>query len=742
MSFRTHIRVLIIAVIASVIPSLAGAQSVEANRHSKIDRALDRAVLESRDPQRVIIRTKRGGRSAIRRALELHGDLVDGNEDLRDDTLTAMVHADDVAALAASETVLSVSIDAIVTPSAALSPAERKAAAAERRAAREARRAAREARRAERRAAREARKNPSSDPTEPVPDTSDAEPTPDDATVDIESDPKVVNANAAKSSGEHLRETLGLGLTGPTGVGVVVAVIDSGIAPMEEFGGRIVASVDCTQPVCVLTNPSDEYGHGTHVAGLVAGTRAGVAPDAHLIGVKVLDANGQGFTSDVIKALAWVQANRALYGIQVANLSLGHPIYESAATDPLVLEVQRTVHDGVKVVVASGNFGMSSSTGLVGYAGVTSPGNAPGAITVGATKVVNTVTKKVTDYSSRGPTWYDGFLKPDVVAPGDSLLGPMPVNSTLRNRFAGNGNNAANDYVALSGTSMAAAVAAGAVATVLDADVSSENDWLYSLFNIAPPPSTLSSNLVKALLQYTAIPVYRDTPAGPSIYDPLTQGSGAVNAGGAIAVVNSIDTSVAAPGYWQTSWQAGDSFGQTTIGGVTYAWTQTIFWGDNIVWGSGLLTNAQSAWSDNIVWGSSYTFVDNIVWGSGWGDNIVWGSLFGGDNIVWGSNVLLDNIVWGSSFGFDNIVWGSTWGDNIVWGSTWGDNIVWGSDLLALSIDGEEIDSSDWFDNIVWGSDWFDNIVWGSDWFDNIVWGSLLDENIVWGSGAGDQQGS
>lgn len=730
MRVRTLIlHLLAAAILAGTAPALAAAQSLHGGRSSKVDRALGRAVLESRDPQRVIIRTTRGSRSAIRRALELHGDLV--NDGVGDDgTLTATVHADDVAALAESQSVLSVSIDAVVSPSRVRRGNRGRGSDRwdERRAGREAaaadRRARRQSRRAERRARWEARKDGGDA-------TADDGTTTDDGTGDgastgditTQSDAKTRNMNAAKASGEELRDVLGLGTDGPTGAGVVVAVIDSGIAPLDDFGDRIVASVDCRQPECVLSEPSDEYGHGTHVAGLIAGTRTGVAPGARLIAVKVLDASGQGLTSDVIKALTWVEANRPVYGIEAVNLSLGHPIYEPAETDPLVIAVQKTVRAGVKVVVAAGNFGTNPDTGEVGYGGITSPGNAPNAITVGATKIVKSATKKVADYSSRGPTWYDGFLKPDLVAPGDSLLGPLPPDSTLRGMFVEKGGGHEEAYVALSGTSMATGVTVGAIATVLGAAMPVDG--------AAPTGggrSGVSSNLLKAILQYTAIPVYEELDSGEqSLYDPLTQGSGAINAGGAVAVVQSIDRSVPAPGYWLTSWQAADDFGQTTIGNKTYTWTQTIFWGDNIVWGSSLLTNAQwawqdnivwgSAWEDNIVWGSDWSWGDNIVWGSGWGDNIVWGSLFGGDNIVWGSNVLLDNVVWGSSFGFDNIVWGSSWGDNIVWGSNWGDNIVWGSsfawgdnivwgsNLLAATIDGVTVDSSDWGDNIVWGSE-------------------------------------
>lgn len=737
------VRTVLAIAVTFALPGLAAAQTGWGGGRSKVDRALQEAVATSHEKQRVIIRTSRDG-DTIKRVLKLHGDVVDDSGD--DALITAEVHADDVAALAESQSVLSLSMDAVVTPSdrrlsredrrgareakLAERAAAREAAAAERRARRQSRRAAREARQADRQASREER-------TVERRADRDARKAARDAEKNGTAGAQTLNDKEAREMGRLVHETLGLSTDAPTGAGVVVAVIDSGIYPLEDFGNRIVASVDCTKAdkaSCVPIEPGDDYGHGTHVAGLLAGSTVGVAPDALLVAVKVLDGNGEGLTSDVIKALNWITANKVHYGIQVANLSLGHPIYESAVTDPLVIAVQEAVQAGVKVVVAAGNFGMNPETGEVGYAGITSPGNAPNALTVGATTIRKSIAReddRVADYSSRGPTWYDGFLKPDIVAPGDSLLSFLPPKSTLKSLYMNKGGDPGENFVPLSGTSMAAGVASGVIATLLQAGASNAfgvYDALLTLANGTMPVSPLSVNLVKAILQYTAIPLY---DGDGHLYDPLTQGAGEINAGGALAIVDSLDRSVPAPGYWLTGWQSADQFGETTIGDETYTWTQSIFWGDNIVWGSGIVESSQWAWGDNIVWGSSYTFGDNIVWGLGWGDNIVWGSLFGGDNVVWGSNVFLDDTVWGSSFGFDNIVWGSSWGDNIVWGSGWGDNIVWGSGVA-------------WLDNIVWGSNliglsWGDNIVWGSSWSDNIVWGSLFSDNVVWGSGEDDE---
>jgi hypothetical protein len=211
------------------------------------------------------------------------------------------------------------------------------------------------------------------------------------------------NVTAALSP-YSLRSTLALdAATGPTatttrtGAAVTVAVIDSGL--LQDGGGtdRILTTRDFTggsgDPSEVA--PLDPYGHGTHVAGVIGGDQTeikGVAPGAKFVSLRVLDELGRGQTSDVIAALQWAVANRAAYGIDVLNLSLGHPIYEPAATDPLVQAVEAAVRAGI-VVVSAGNIGTSPATGLVGYGGITSPGNAPSAITVGAIDTRQTTTR-------------------------------------------------------------------------------------------------------------------------------------------------------------------------------------------------------------------------------------------------------------------------------------------------------------------------------------------------------------
>ena len=151
------------------------------------------------------------------------------------------------------------------------------------------------------------------------------------------------------------------GVPGLTGQGVGVAVIDSGIANVPELRGRLIASVDFTDARGLGL---DEHGHGTHVAGIIAagGTNPnddtrGIAPGAHLISLKVLDAQGRGKVASVIAALDWAVLNSQKYGIKVINLSLGGPVLQSWRDDPLCQAVERAFRAGIVVVASSGNFG-------------------------------------------------------------------------------------------------------------------------------------------------------------------------------------------------------------------------------------------------------------------------------------------------------------------------------------------------------------------------------------------------
>jgi serine protease AprX len=521
-----------------------------------------------------------------------------------------------------------------------------------------------------------------------------------------------------------LRQALGL-QDGFTGSSLTVAVIDSGIQSSSDFSGRIVGMYDFTSGRNgAAVTPNDEYGHGTHVAGLIGssgaasnGKFAGVAPGVKLLALRVLDRKGAGKTSAVIAALEFAVANKDRFAIRIVNLSLGHPIYESAATDPLVQAVEATVRAGLVVVTAAGNYGTNQVTGETGYAGIVSPGNAPSAITVGASNTFGTdrrVDDRVADFSSRGPSWYDGIAKPDVVAPGTGLVSNAAFDSTLVTSHPSLlVTSGYSTFLRLDGSSMATAVVSGLTAVMLEANnVAASQRWQEYQSTLPKGRRTdytgttpLTANAVKAMLQYSATRLRNENGAP---YDELTQGSGEVNGVGATTLAYHADTTKATGTYWLTA-SVPES---TTFGGVEEPWSQSVIWGTRLVTGTSLVELNQVAWSDNIVWGTGE--MDNIVWGTVSGDNIVWGTMLDGDNIVWGTSLFIGN---------------AAFGDNIVWGTAmnWDDNIVWGTGLVGMFTG----------DNIVWGtvSDDADNIVWGTLSDDNIVWGTMLDgDNIVWGT--------
>ena len=165
-----------------------------------------------------------------------------------------------------------------------------------------------------------------------------------DADVDYLSSNHVVTSqmsvsNQATGADQVQAGFAALGLRGLTGKGIGVAVIDSGVANAQELKGRVVASIDFTDG---HGQGLDQHGHGTHVAGIIAAAGAnqhddtrGVAPGAHIINLKVLDAQGRGKAADVIAAIDWAVENRVKYGIRIINLSLGGPVLQSSRDDTL-----------------------------------------------------------------------------------------------------------------------------------------------------------------------------------------------------------------------------------------------------------------------------------------------------------------------------------------------------------------------------------------------------------------------
>jgi serine protease AprX len=256
------------------------------------------------------------------------------------------------------------------------------------------------------------------------------------------------------------------------GDGVTVASIDTGVTPTPNLGARLLARVDMTSE----RDGIDRFGHGTHMAGVIAGDGTttfgafeGSAPETRLVSVKVAGWDGATDVSTVIAGLQWVVSNRARFGIRVVNLSWGTDATQSYGIDPLDRAVERAWAAGLVVVVSAGNQGPAPGT-------VTKPADDPYVITVGAADTNGTGTTlddAVAPFSSAGPT-ADGLSKPDVLAPGVSIVSDRAPGSTV-DTFRPTARLGATMFKG-SGTSQAAAVVAGVAARMLDVDPTLTND--------------------------------------------------------------------------------------------------------------------------------------------------------------------------------------------------------------------------------------------------------------------------
>ena len=267
---------------------------------------------------------------------------------------------------------------------------------------------------------------------------------------------------------------------GVTGSGVGVAVVDTGIAgglpdfrrSSSDSRSRVIASVVVNPNA---RNAGDAYGHGTHVAGLIAGNGnnrsywdpfdsdyVGAAPDANLISIKIADGNGNANLIDVIDGIQFAVEHKADYNIRVINLSLNSSVAESYKTDPLDAAVEEAWFSGIVVVTAAGNAGTAGDA--VSY----SPANDPYVITVGGVDDKGTDwtgDDQLASWSSRGTT-QDGLHKPEILAPGSQLVSTMSPGSAYTAMCPS--CMVGSEYMQLGGTSMSAAVVSGVVANILE----------------------------------------------------------------------------------------------------------------------------------------------------------------------------------------------------------------------------------------------------------------------------------
>ena len=324
---------------------------------------------------------------------------------------------------------------------------------------------------------------------------------------------------SATTGADDVRQQTATSVLGATtsytlnGSGIGIAILDSGMDTGHKAfragddNARIVFSKDFTGENRI----DDPYGHGTHVAATAAGNGRiangkfiGIAPNANIINLRVLNNVGAGSVAGLLSALDWVMINRTTYNIRVVNMSLGMPAVDSYQNDPVCRAVRRLVDAGVVVVAASGNNGKNSA-GQKLYGKVHSPGIEPSAITMGASNTFGTNGRAddvMATYSSRGPTrgfWsdangtrhFDNLIKPDLVAPGNKIISAESDNNLLVTQHpeldAGVSENDNRRQMYMNGTSMATPVAAGAAALLLQVN------------------PKLTPNMVKMILMYTEI---------------------------------------------------------------------------------------------------------------------------------------------------------------------------------------------------------------------------------------------
>ena len=252
------------------------------------------------------------------------------------------------------------------------------------------------------------------------------------------------------------------------GTGVAVALLDTGVTESGDLGNRLVARVDLTPE----HDGFDRYGHGTHMSGIIAGTGAasdgqwtGVAPGANLVSVKVAGPDGSTDVSVVIAGLQWVVANRSTYNIRVLNLAFGTDSVQSYSIDPLDYAVEQAWFSGILVVASAGNRGPGPNT-------INKPGDDPFVLTVGAADNHGTPDRSSTTvaaFSSWGSP--GGFTKPDIIAPGITVVSLRDPGSTIDTLYPH--ARIGDSYFKGTGTSQAAAIVSGVAALMFQA-----NPWL------------------------------------------------------------------------------------------------------------------------------------------------------------------------------------------------------------------------------------------------------------------------
>jgi serine protease AprX len=442
---------------------------------------------------------------------------------------------------------------------------------------------------------------------------------------------------------------------GYTGRGVDVALIDSGVAPVDGLSapGKIVNGPDLSEESQGATvRYMDTYGHGTFMAGLIAGRAAaatpgayvgdssdylGMAPDARIVSVKVADAHGATDVSQVIAAIDWVVQHKNDNGlnIRVLNLSYGTDSSQDYTLDPLAFAAEQAWRSGIVVVAAAGN------AGFVKGGSMTDPAADPFVIAAGAADTNGTTTTSddgAASFSSNGTV----ARRPDVLAPGVHIVGLRDPGSYIDQTYSSTGAVTAGLFRG-SGTSEAAALVSGAVALLLQ------------------QRPNLTPDQVKAILRRSAIEI------SPS------RGRGRKE----LALGNALTEKTPGPGASQTFTPAdGSGLLEVSRGSVHVSQNGIALTGEQDIFGKPFLSApmaaleaAGSSWSGGIWNGSSWSgnsWSGNSWSGNGWSGNSWSGNSWSGNS--WSGNS------WSGNSWSGNTWSGSSWSTTDFSGQNWADN--------------------------------------------------------------------
>jgi serine protease AprX len=412
--------------------------------------------------------------------------------------------------------------------------------------------------------------------------------------------------------------------SGITGRGVTIAFLDTGWwsqhATQTNTAGQdvVLQGYDAIGNTVGVGAPSDHYGHGTHVLSIATnsaiardGTYIGIAPDAARVVVRAFDQNGAGTYANTIRGINWILKNAATYHIRVVNMSFGATPQSFYWDDPLARAVMKLWQAGIVVVTSAGNEGPAAQS-------ITVPGNVPYVITVGAMTDNYTPTNlsddRLASFSSTGPT-YEGFVKPEIVAPGGHVIAVLQGSSTIAKAhpsFLGTNGYLGSSYFYMSGTSMSAAVVSGVVALMLQAQPYLTPDQVKcKLMSSARPAVDGSGNLAYTVFQQGAgqIDAYnavfnQNTSCANAGLDITADLAGTRHFGG--------PANLSADGRYYIMNMDGSVWGQPASADG-YTWSQGYAWSKGYAWSQGYAWSKGYAWSRSLSWTAGAAFSSGLA---------------------------------------------------------------------------------------------------------------------------------